>query len=204
MLIIATTDANAFTAQFVNQRPRLFRVGGSGMDLGRSGLNKFVNVERPVRWWNVSMPVDDDTGERAFRIPGEVDPAGNPSAPTQRVVASRLSTQIVDDAKRSFVIVDVDRIADVSLEQLADYVAFVALAQVDADADTSGYATILNVFEDPTQTQTLTNWDLAYLQGLYQTTRTRVNSRAQQGEVVSSIVRAHRELTADRDQTDAE
>lgn len=197
VLIIATTDSNTFTEQFVDRRPRLFRVGGSGMDLGRSAFNRFITVERPVRWWNVSLPVDDNTGIGAFRIPGDINAQGAPAAPTQNVIASRLSSQIVDDAKRSFIIVDVDKIADVSITQLADYITFVALAQVDPDGDTSGYATILNVFDDPGQTQTLTNWDMAYLQGLYQTTRTRANTRSQRGEVVSAIVRAHNELTAE-------
>ncbi len=200
VLVIATVDSTAFTTQFVAQRPRIFRVGGSGMDLGSGGLRKFTSVDRPVRWWNVSMPVDSDTGRRAVRLPGDSNAKGEPTAPIiYRGAASRLTTQVVDDTQRAFVIVDVDRIQDVSLEQLADYIAFVSLAQVDPDADTSGYATILNVFDDPQQTHTLTDWDKAYLQGLYDTIRTRQNFGAQRTEVVDSIVRAHRALTAASD-----
>lgn len=200
VLVVATVDASNFTAQFVSQRPRIFRVGGSGMDLGSGALNKFMTVDRPVRWWNISLPVDSDTGRRAVRFPGDTDAAGNPTAPIiRRGAASRLTTQVVDDTQRAFVIVDIDRIQDVSLEQLADYIAFVSLAQVDPDADTSGFATILNVFDDPQQTRTLTDWDKAYLRGLYDTIRTRQNFGAQRTEVIDSIVRAHRVLTAESD-----
>ncbi len=202
VVVIATVDSSEFTKQFVAQRPRIFRVGGSGMDLGSGALEKFITVDRPVRWWNISIPVNDDTGRRAVRLPTDTNPAGEPTAPViRRGAASRLTTQVVDDTQRAYIIVDVDQIQNISLEQLADYVAFVSLAQVDPDADTSGFATILNVFDDPEQTRTLTDWDKAYLQGLYDTVRTRQNFDAQQTEVVDSIVRAHRALTAARDVT---
>ncbi|PZN99999.1 MAG: hypothetical protein DCF28_12145 [Alphaproteobacteria bacterium] len=200
VLVVATVDASTFTRQFVSQRPRNFRAGGSGMDLGMGALNRFMTVDRPVRWWNVSIPVDSNTGLRAVRLPGDTDAAGNATAPViRRGAASRLTTQIVDDTQRAYIIVDVDQIQNISLEQLADYIAFVSLAQVDPDADTSGFATILNIFDDPQQVRTLTDWDKAYLSGLYQTVRTRENFGAQQTEVVDSIVRAHRALMATRD-----
>ncbi|MBB5745833.1 hypothetical protein [Brevundimonas variabilis] len=192
VLIVATIDASTFTRQFVEARPRLFRVGGSGMDRGAGAFKAFIENDQPVRWWNVSVPVNDETGLIAVRLPGE-------EAPRNGVQPSRITTQIVDDTKRSFIIVDVDKTKDVSLEQLADYIAFVALAQVDPEADTSGYATILNVFDDPAQTRTLTNWDRAYLQGLYDTIRRRKNFGAQRTEVVDSIVRVHQQLTTETD-----
>ncbi|PZO41013.1 MAG: hypothetical protein DCE92_01115 [Alphaproteobacteria bacterium] len=189
VLIIATVDASAFTREFVEVRPRLFRVGGSGMDRGATAFDAFVENDQPVRWWNISVPVNDETGLIAIRMPG-FGPART------RVQPSRITTQIVDDTKRAFIIVDVDKTKDVSLEQLADYIAFITLAQVDPEADTSGYATILNVFDDPAQTLTLTNWDRAYLRGLYDTIRRRQNFGAQRTEVVDSIVRAHHRLTS--------
>lgn len=170
------------------------------MDLGSGALNDFITVDRPVRWWNISIPVDENTGRRAVRLAADADAAGDLVAPIVRLgAASRLTTQVVDDTQRAYIIVDVDQIQSISLEQLADYIAFVSLAQVDPDADTSGFATILNVFEDPQQTRTLTDWDKAYLRGLYETVRTRENFSAQRTEVVDFIVRAHRDLTAKRD-----
>ena len=196
VLIIATIDSNAFTSAFVAERPRLFVVGGSGMDLGRSALRRFESTDRPVRWWNVSVPVDSDTREIAVRLPGY-------NAPTYNLRSiSRLSTQIVDDTQRSFVIIDVDKINGVNLIQLADYLAMVTLAQINPDADTSGYATVLNLFQDLERTEGLTNWDMAYLQGLYAAQRTRANIHANSGEIASSIIRVHHRMTEEADEAD--
>ncbi|MGA0545874.1 hypothetical protein ACO2Q1_11410 [Brevundimonas sp. VNH65] len=197
VLIVAVADANAFTPRFVDKRPRLFRVGGAGMDRGRAALEQFKQNDLPVRWWIVSAPVDDDSRTIAVRLFGEEAPF------ISRRGVSSLNTQIVDDTKRAFIIVDVDKLGDVSTEQLADYLAFVTLAQIDPEADTSGYRSILNVFDDPEATPTLTDWDKAYLTGLYQAIRTRRNPAASSMEVVSSIVRARRAMDrAEPDVTD--
>lgn len=196
VLIIAVSNADAFTKQFVEMRPRLFIVGGGGMDRGRSALERFKTNGQPVRWWTVSVPVDADTGVIATRLPGE-------AAPTVSSFASRLTTSIVDDTKRAFVIVDVDKIGGVSLEQLGDYLAMVVLAQVDPDADTSGYATVLNVFDDPEQTSGLTDWDKAYLEGLYDANRTRSNQASHRNEIAASIIRVHNRMTAEQDAAEA-
>ncbi len=189
VLIIAVTDADAFTKQFVEMRPRLFIVGGGGMDRGYSALGRFKTNNQPVRWWTVSVPVNAETGGIATRLPGE-------DAPFVSSLASRLTTSIVDDTKRAFVIVDVDKIGGVSLEQLSDYLAMVVLAQVDPDADTSGYATVLNVFDNPEQTNGLTDWDKAYLEGLYDANRTRKDQASHRNEIAASIIRVHNRMTA--------
>lgn len=205
ILIIATTNANSFTRDLIANRPRLFLVGGARMDLGRNALRKFESTDRPVRWWNVSAPIDTETGEIAVRIPGYVGAEGGTGSPLDFAphigvfAASRLTTQIVDDTMRSFVIIDVDRLNGVSLPQLSDYIAFIALAQIDPNADTSGYVSVLNVFDDPGQTDGLTNWDRAYLTGLYDTQRTRRNQSSQRTEIVSSILRVHETLAAAED-----
>jgi hypothetical protein len=191
VIIIATVDANAFTAGFVDVRPRLFIVGGGGMDQGRNALNRFRTTDRPVRWWNVSVPVESDTGVIAVRLPGY-------NAPAYEVRGGgRLTTTVVDDAKRAFVIVDIDRINGVNLTQLADYLAMVSLAQVNPDADTSGYATVLNLFRNPAEVEGLTQWDMAYLQGLYDSLRMRRNPGAARTEIASSIVRVHHRMNED-------
>jgi hypothetical protein len=208
VMVIATADAGDFTRQFVSEHRSALIGTGVGMDLGYSGLRRFQATERPVRWWNTSMPVDGDTGMRAMRLSGDgLGGVGQNSAlgygpQTQIRHASRLSTQIVDESTRVYIIVDIDKISNVSLTQLGDYIAMVSLAQINPDADTSGYATVLNVFDDPEQTQGLTQWDQAYLQGLYDTQRTRENRNSGRGEVASSIVRAHHRITAGADGQD--
>jgi hypothetical protein len=196
VLIIATIDANEFTEQFVAMRPRLFIVGGSGMDRGYTALGKFKTNDQPIRWWTVSVPVNADNGEVAVRLPGRDPPMINTFA------ASRLTTQIVNDTKRSFVIVDVDKIGGVNLQQLSDYLAMVVLAQIDPEGDTSSYATVLNVFDDPSQTEGLTNWDRAYLGGLYNAERRRANGNTNRAEIADSIMRVHNRMTDERNRAE--
>lgn len=186
VLIIASADPDALAQQLTQQRRRAFRVGGSGMDRGGAALRAFAASDQPVRWWQVAMPTDAQTGDRAIRLPGEE------SAPVINVfAASRLSTQIVDNLFRTIVILDVDQVSRVSAQQLADYVAMVTLAQIDPEADTRAYASVLNVFDDPETADGLTDWDLAYLQGLYDAERNRQNLRAGRAEIAESIHRAH-------------
>jgi hypothetical protein len=159
-----------------------------------------VNSEAPVRWWQVSMPANSETGQRATRIPGECrDPCQSPEdyAPIISVfAASRLSTQIVDYIFRTVVILDIDQIRGISAQQLADYVAMVTLAQIDPEADTSRYASILNLFDAPESAAGLTEWDQAYLHGLYDAERTRKNLHAGRMEIADSIYEAHQNARA--------
>ncbi len=209
ILVIATADAESMARSLVQDRLRAFRKGGAGMDRGAAALNDFVETPRPVRWWQMAMPVDSDTGMRAVRLPGEC--SGSCSDPNNSVfdyapmidvfAASRLRTQIVDNLIRAIVIVDVDEVSQFSITQLADYIAMVSLAQIDPEADTSAYASILNVMADPGAADGLMDWDRAYLAGLYDAERNDANRRAQRSEISRSIHAAHREIRDDR-QTD--
>lgn len=205
VLIVATSDGPGFTEAFVAMRPRLFRVGGAGMDRGSAELRDYINEERPVRWWHVSLPVDSETGDPVVRLPGYVGGSAAPNAlgssaqeyaPNTRIHApSRLNDQTEDILKRVFIIVDVDQLNGASLEQLGDYVAMIAMAQVDPDADTGRFDTILNLFDDPATAPTgLTGWDRAYLEGLYSVDSEthRINQRAQVQAVASAIASAYR------------
>ncbi len=205
ILIFAAVEANSFTRSIVQSRPRLFSGTGSGRDLGYAALRRFQDVDRPVRWWGVSAPIDSDNGQIAVRTRGFSSTAGaGPNgdsamnfAPTINVgAASRLSTQIVDTVQRIFVIIDIDQVNRVSPAQLGDYLAMVTLAQIDPDAETGGYATVLNLFDDQTQTDGMTNWDRAYLKGLYDTIRTRRNTNSSRSEIVASIVNVRRDMLA--------
>lgn len=198
ILVIAAIDSSNFTRAMVQSRPRLFSGIGSGMDLGYAALRRFQNVDRPVRWWNVSAPIDTNTGQLAVRtrdMSAHIAAGDSLTVPAiNAFAASRLSTQVVDVSQRIFVILDVDKINQVSMAQLGDYLAMVTLAQIDPDAETQGYATVLNLFDDPSQTEGLTNWDKAYLRGLYDTVRTRRDRNSSRAEIVSSIVNVRRDM----------
>ena len=195
ILVVATQDANPFTAQFVAMRPRLFRTGAAGMDRGGAALQRFLETDRAVRWWNVSQPTDPDTGRPTVRMPGQCNAtctgAGSSReyAPNTSVRGvSRISTPYRQDLKRTFVIIDVDRLNGASVEQLSDYIAMVSLAQIDPEADTSRFDTILNVFDDPSAMGNgLTSWDTAYLSGLYEAEWYRIHQDSQIRAIANTI-----------------
>jgi len=200
LLIVATEDGEAVARTMVTERGKDFRAGGTGMDRGRIALADFQETNRPIRWWQTSMPVDSETGARAVRLRGECEGAACGQAENNYMAyapviyassASRLNTDIVDDIFRTVVIVDIDDVAGLTVLQLADYIAMVSLAQINPDADTRTFGTILNVFEDPSAVATLTDWDLAYLQGLYRSEQNERNRTAGRREVENSIRRVH-------------
>ncbi len=198
VLVVATSDGRALARTMVDERPRAFRRGGSGMDQGRGALRDFVETDKPIRWWQVSLPVDSETGGIATSIPGVCrPPCDSPMAYAPIVklnTGSRLRTQIVDHFYQSLIIVEIDRLGHLTVPQLADYLAMVSMAQIDPQAETSNYASILNVVDNPEQYTSLTEWDQAYLAGLYSADQSLLNRRANSSEVSRSILRAHRQL----------
>lgn len=198
VIIVASDKPDEITQAMVEERHRAFRMGGTGMDRGGDAFEDFIQSDRPVRWWQVSMPVDSETGKRAARIDGDCQaPCNLPIdyAPIINVAAaSRLNQQVVDTIIRTVIVLDMNKIEGLSTLQLADYIAMITLAQINPDAETNRYASILNVFDDPETVETLTNWDLAYLDGLYSAERNRIDLRANRSEIVSSIQDAHTRL----------
>ncbi len=189
ILIVAADDGAALASAIVEDRPRNFDLRHNGTDAGTRAFRNFRTEARPVRWWQISMPINSDNGERAVRLPGDE------GAPIIRVFsASRLRTQIRDDMVRSIIIVDVERLAGANLVQLADYLALVALAQVDAEADSSAFPTILNLFADPASAPAgLTDWDRSYLTALYEHDQLRINRNSQVRAVAEAVTRDRRE-----------
>lgn len=192
VLIVAAVDGAGLAAALVEDRPRNFDLRHNGTDAGTRAFRNFRTGDQPVRWWQISMPIDSETGERAVRLPGD------PAPPQIHVfAASRLRTQIRDDMVRSVIIVDVDRLGGANLVQLADYLTLVALAQVDAEADTAAYPTILNLFTDPASAPAgLTDWDRSYLTALYEHDQLRINRNSQVRAVADAVSRDRREAAA--------
>lgn len=188
ILIVAAADGAALASALVEDRPRNFDLRHNGTDAGTRAFRNFRTGDQPVRWWQISMPIDSETGMRAVRLPGDESP------PRIYVfAASRLRTQIRDDMVRSIIIVDVDRLGGANLVQLADYLTLVALAQVDAEADTAAYPTILNLFADPASAPAgLTAWDRSYLTALYEHDQLRINRNSQVRAVAEAVTRDRR------------
>jgi len=181
VLVVVTTDGAGMARGLAQARPLAFRPGVGGSTRGSHAFDVFRNSDRPVRWWHVSLPVDSETGAPAVRMRGEE------SGPAIDGTASRLRTTIRNDLRRVFIIVDFDQAASVTFQQLSDYVAMVALSQVDPDAETRSYDTVLNVFDNPHAAEGLTDWDLAYLKSLY-TAELNQRMPGAQGGAIGSIM----------------
>ncbi|CAN7345527.1 hypothetical protein [Brevundimonas sp. LjRoot202] len=177
IFIVATDDGNATARELVTARPRAFRTGAGGMDRGGAALRAFQESGRPIRWWHVSLPVNEDNGRPAIRLPGQQPFVAPPeiTRPSQlgsfavTGLASRLSDQIRDDLQQVIVVLDSSALEQASFMEVADYVAMIALAQVDPQASPE-VPSILNLFDpDRPREETLSAWDRGYLRALYTT-----------------------------------
>lgn len=200
VLVVATDDGDRTAREMVSARPRDFRPGVSGADLGGSALRAFQRSGRPVRWWHVSLPVARDTGAPLGRLPGQ-EPVGFSGKGLTRPqefgensttgLSSRLSNSSRDDLKLVIIVVDTTALDTATFAQLSDYVAMVALAQIAPDVQTSGFDTILSLFEtNAAAPDTLTDWDRAFLNGLYAAHQESRNSNSNRDAVADAMRRS--------------
>ncbi len=187
--IVISSDADALARRMYEQDRAAFayRPENGVSSLGEAALNAFLTTDRPVRWWQVSRTVSAD----GLTLHGDTSNGGLSNAPVARSGGTRLREDVRQDLDRAVIIVDAGRVGDVQLAALADYIAMVALAQVSPDAQPRNYPTILNLFaEQPARSRAaaLTEWDEAYLQGLYSATRNAATVRQHQGDIARRML----------------
>jgi hypothetical protein len=193
IVIVATDDGSALATAMVRRRNSGFDIGSHQTDAGSRALREFQTSDRAVRWWHTSLPIDSNNGQVAIRLPGMTGPDGQPSYPQLSVfAASRLNTQVRDNLARIVIIVDVTKLGDTTFDQLSDYVALLSLAQIDADAQTGNFDTIMNIFSDAGGPATLTDWDMGYLEALYSTHPDRIDPNALTRSVAGEVARGIR------------
>lgn len=183
ILIIGTDDGAAMAQGLVAARRNVFWPGGSGMSRSRSALEAFQANDKPVRWWHISLPVNSQTGDIAVRLPGDEPPR------VAKTTSGRLRTTIRNDLSRVIIIVDMGKADGLDMRQIADYAAMVAFSQVDPDADTEKYDSILNLFGQPQTTPHLSEWDMAYLKALYGAELNQSSTNQQAGEIQGLMAR---------------
>jgi len=216
--IVVTPNSDSFTQQIYAQRRQIL-VGANGVEsttLGSTALQDFVNTPRPVRWWIVSQTVMSDgqvladTTARAMQGSGAASAratqaaaaggAGAAAASAEAFSAvngsrsngSRINGSTRQDFNYALVVIDRTRTAGVPLSAIADYAAFVTLAQINMGAAAGSFPTILSLFTTPsgqTRPTQLTSWDVAYLDALYHMTRNARNLQQQRDEVARRIAR---------------
>jgi hypothetical protein len=199
ILIVASDDGDATARDLIRRRPRDFRIGVRGADAGAAALRAFQSSGAPVRWWHVSLPVDDETGTPLNRLPGQAPPTWDgqnlttPNSFTGNVRTtspSLISAQERDDLLQVVIVLDIKALDAASFAQVADYMVLPALAQIEAGAAPE-YPSILNLFAAGGEAvDGLTRWDRAFLRGLYRADQSRSGGRANLAAVADAMRRA--------------
>lgn len=154
--------------------------------LGRTRLNEFMNDYRPVRWWHIGTVTDragrtlaglsarngmtvSNPQQRIVDSPSEASFMG--LATNRQAEATRLDNSTRNSFSQVFIIADTLRLDDQPLAEVADYIAFVSLAQINPDAVSVDAPSILNLFDrsapDVNRSTSLSLLDKAYLESLY-------------------------------------
>lgn len=186
--IVVAPDGNAMAQQMFDEQPSLFayRYETGISTLGQVALSAFISTARPVRWWHVTRTVSSD-GE-GLSSDSTAAGARGMAAQVVRSDGTRLASATRQDFVRVVIIVDARSSGGVQLATLADYIAMVALAQVNPDSDMMSYSTIMSAFtRDDAPTQ-MTALDLAYLNALYATDRDAASVSQQQGDIARRMV----------------
>lgn len=118
--------------------------------------------------------------------------------------ASRLTTRIRNDLAGIFIVLDINRAAGLSFQQIGDYIGMIALAQIDPEADTRGNETILNLFEQGRTVDAATDWDRSFLASLYAAELNQRQANAQSGEISSIMLRDRTAASDDAPPDEAE
>lgn len=181
MVIIATDDSQALARSVVDSRPAAFARRERGMSRGDRALKAFVETPAPVRWWHVT---------RTRTAEGESYTQGSGVRVRS---ASRLRATTRDDFDHVIIMVDVRRIGVIRFEALADYITMIGLAQIEPDIDLGKTRSILGLFaardRGAEPVDGLTEWDAAYLLGLYGANRDVVRGSRQEREIAQDMLR---------------
>ena len=188
ILIFVTPDASRLASGIVDEyRSLVAFYSASGVTtLGRGPLEEFSTSTAPVRWWHVNQTVSADGQELGSDGPGSQVLRGGGIQP------SHLRRNTRQDFLRVLIIVDARQAQGVQFQALADYLAMVSLAQLDPAGQTTGTPTILNLFAERdsggSMPAAMTQWDEAYLEGLYTARRTAPRAIWQQRDISRTMV----------------
>jgi hypothetical protein len=211
VIVIFSADGAATATSLVEESPQAFRPTTGATQGDRASLARFMDSDRPVRWWSVNMPVDIETGHRMIQLAGEnipvvhyqetsianigsveIDPAsrGQTGGPPWRKIRGIQppGNGIRDVMQATFIVVDAQKAGGASLASVGDYLSMVIFAQVDPEADTGAVPTILNLFSDRPSVNELSRWDTDYLKALYATSPRWTHIRFQQQDIARRMV----------------
>jgi len=156
VMVVIADDADGF-ARAISSRSR-----NRFFQNRRQIQAEFVAASAPVRWEHRTRvgaagrsPLID---ERVTRTSGE--PIELPN--------SRITQSTSERIERAMIVVNARRIAQLPLDSLAAYIAFVTLVDAPMGANIAERTSILNLFETPgIVSDGLSDWDRAFIESLY-------------------------------------
>lgn len=176
VMVLATADGAATAAAMVEAGRSSFLRSSGPTQLSRDALQRFVESGAAVRWWNTSAPYDVNNELITVPIDGQ-------SAPLFRILNGvSFGESEVQSLLSAYVVIDARKTGDIPVTVLADFIAFVILAEVDATQDFSAFPSILNLFSGASP-DGMTNWDYRYLNALYLAPVQALNTRYQLAEI---------------------
>lgn len=132
-----------------------------GTDTSPSKVDDFINTQRVVRaWYNTTITKYYGNGETLCSDRRYRERDDDPSR-LQRINHYNLLT--------TFVVIDTTRLAGITQDQLAGYIAMVSLVRMNPDVPLGNAETILRLFEVPPGSAPagLTVWDRALIKAVY-------------------------------------
>jgi hypothetical protein len=147
-------------------------------------VDQFIKTARPVRVWYNSTEKDIWGNPPSYcKFDGILVRCSPGIAGGSHIVLS--ATWVISSA---FVIVDQHRLHEVTLGQLADYVAMEGFAKLKPGARLDDAPTILKLFDGAPQAApaAMTQWDQTFLKSLYSTEQI---VKTQRGQIARSMMR---------------
>ncbi len=179
--VVLTYDPDELMQLWRKRAPRLFGMAS------RTAVRNVMSKARPVRvWYNAWEACGESEQGGLVAAGGSISDALSFMSDCG-IKDTRLAWNYIVPIQSVVVIVDIDDIKDVKIGPLADYIAMVGLTKVDLDADLGDAPTVLRLFAASAgpAPQNMSEWDRAFLKGLYRTSQL---SRFQRSEIARQMV----------------
>lgn len=168
-------DPQAFTQAIYQDYPSYFE------SLNRPERRRMIAEEQPVYNWTLKVLRDRYGGS----LPGDPPRVSG-------VDISRLTRNVRQDIEGTFVIIDIDRTRNMTLQQLADFIFINMVIEFKEGArENSAPDSILHLFEyeNPIDApQDMSPMDFALVEALYAQPRNDRSARVQRGRITDYIV----------------
>lgn len=174
LYVIATDDPELLLSKWWARNPLLFHT-----QHGLPPIKRFIHSRLPIRiWYNTRIGCaqgESLTPTRSAAAMGSIGTMSVPGAmgagpPLCMGAGSRIPA-VVDSISSAIVVIDLRQMKNITLEQMADYVALISLAQVHLQADHGSEPSILQLFGHTRPPQGMTTWDRGLLYALYNTSQ---------------------------------